>query len=263
MSPENAAAPPGAAASASRFTGTLLDILDRVEYARVRPEDIEHPIYKLRYEAYRREDSVPFNDLGTVTDDLDATPNAMSFGVYIDGELVSSLRLHHLTPDHREAPSMKVCSDVLGPMLDARRTFIDPTRFTADRDASLAYPALPFLTLRIAVMATDHFAPYSCLALVRPEHAAFYRRVFGSVAMSDTRSYPGLAFPVRLYGTDETFDIQKLYQRYPFFLSTAEERETLFSTNRQQGFDALLPTTSRIAFDRKNEALRSAALATV
>lgn len=261
MSPDSTATAQVGVASPSRFAGTLMDILDRVEYARVRPEDIEHPIYKLRYEAYRREESVPFNDLGTVTDDLDGTSNAMNFGVYIEGELVSSIRLHHLTPDYRVAPSMKVCPDVLTPLLDRGLTFIDPTRFTADRDASLAYPALSFLTLRIAIMAIAHFSPYSCLALVRPEHAAFYRRVFGSLPMSDTRSYPGLAFPVRLHGTTESFDLDKLYQRFPFFMSTQEERDALFSTNRQQGFDTLLPTTSRTAFERKMQDLRSGVLA--
>ena len=55
MSPDNTAAAPADAVPTSRFAGTLMDILDRVECARVRPEDIEHPIYKLRYEAYRRE----------------------------------------------------------------------------------------------------------------------------------------------------------------------------------------------------------------
>jgi hypothetical protein len=236
---------------ATRFVGTLMDILDRVKYARVNRAAFDHPIFKLRYEAYRREESVPFNDLGIVMDDLDTSPNAMCYGVYIDGELVSSLRLHHLTSLQREAPSMKVYPDVLTPLLDRGLSFIDPTRFTTDRDASLAYPALPFLTLRIAVMATEHFAPYSCLALVRPVHAAFYRRVFGSVAMSETRSYPGLAFPVQLYGTDTDFDLQKVYQRFPFFLSTSEEREALFSPAGERGCNTLLATSSRTALERR------------
>lgn len=256
MSPSQGGAAAAVPAPATRFAGTLMDILDRVEYSRVDRTALDHPVYKLRYEAYRREESVPFNDLGIVMDDLDNSPNAMSFGVYIDGELVSSIRLHHITSQQREAPSMKVYPDVLTPLLDRGLTFIDPTRFTADKDASLAYPALPFLTLRIAVMATEHYVPFSCLALVRPEHAAFYRRVFGSVEMSETRCYPGLAFPVRLYGTGVDFDLQKIYARFPFFLSTREEREALFSQASERGFDTLLPTTSRAAFERKMAAAK-------
>lgn len=231
----------------SRFAGGLIDILDRVEYSRVRMDVTDNPVYRLRYEAYRREEFVPFNDSGTVVDDLDAAPNAYCYGIHIDGELVSSIRIHHVTPQHRKGPSMKSCPDVLDPLLDQGQSFADPSRFTADYDASLAYPGLPFLTLRIAVMATEHFETTSCLALVRPQHAPFYKRVFGAVEMSDVREYPGLAFPVVLYGSNSAINLQQIYRRYPFFRSTAEERERLFSQTDLRGFQHPLPTTARAA----------------
>jgi arginyl-tRNA synthetase len=114
----------------------------------------ENPVYRLRYEAYRREEFVPMNDAGIVVDDLETVPNGMSFGVHIDGELVSSIRIHHVSEQYPFGPSMKSCPDILLPLLARGQTFIDPSRFTADYEASLAYPALPFLTLRIAVMAS-------------------------------------------------------------------------------------------------------------
>ncbi|MDP1730377.1 MAG: hypothetical protein Q8L54_04190 [Devosia sp.] len=229
----------------TRFAGTLMDILDRVEYSRVSMDKIDHPVYRLRYEAYRREESVPFSDAGVVVDDLDDAPNAMSFGVHIDGELVSSVRLHHLSSRQPYSPSMKVCPDVLGPLLDRGETFIDPSRFTADYEASLAYPALPFLTLRIAVMASVHFDADCCLALVRPEHAAFYRRVFGSEEMCGARDYPGLTFPVKLYGAYVDTKLPTTLRRYPFFRSTGEERGKLFAP----GGDTLaaIAPTARLA----------------
>lgn len=228
-----------------------MDILDRVKYARVRMDATDNPIYRLRYEAYRREESVPFNDAGIVVDDLDDTPNGMSFGVHIDGELVSSIRLHHLTAAERRSPSMKVFPEVLGPMLDRGDRFIDPSRFTSDYEASLAYPALPFLTLRIAVMATVHFGATMCLALVRPEHAAFYRRVFQSEEMGEARTYPGLAFPVALYGARvEERRHHSIFSRYPFFMSTPEERRKLFGRAEEQQFEVPQPATSRLAYER-------------
>lgn len=239
------------AAPVSRFAGTLMDILDRVEYSRVRMDVTENPIYRLRYQAYRREESVPFNDAGIVVDDLDNTPNGMSFGVHIDGQLVSSIRLHHLTASQRQSPSMEVFPDVLSPMLDRGDRFIDPSRFTSDYEASLAYPALPFLTLRIAVMATVHFGATMCLAIVRPEHTAFYRRVFQSESMSDVRSYPGLAFPVTLYGARvEERRHHSIFSRYPFFMSTPEERQRLFARAMDDQFEVPQPTTSRLAYER-------------
>src|SRR3569833_2864519 len=216
-------------ASASNFVGTLIDILDRVEYRRVSPEEQSDPVYKLRYEAYRREEFVPFNPGGLVFDEFDDLPNAYCYGVYIDGQLVSSLRLHHMTRTHKMSPSYSVFTDVLDPLLEEGLTFIDPGRITADLDASLAYPALPFLTLRIAVMATWHFRVKYCLSTVRPEHVAFYRRVFNSTKLADARYYHGLAFPMEMWACDVPVVYPNLMRRYPFFDSTAAERRRLFS----------------------------------
>lgn len=251
MNPNEDGAAAAASMPASRFAGALLDILDRVSYSRVNMSALDNPVYKLRYEAYRREEFVPFNDQGVVVDDLDETPNAMCYGVLIDGELVSSIRIHHLTANHRQSPSMKVFPDLLDPMLDAGQRFIDPSRFTADYDASLAYPALPFLTLRMAVMATIYYRADMCLALVRPEHTAFYKRVFGSEEMSGVRDYPGLTFPVQLYAARvEGSRYQSIFSRFPFFLSTEEERNALFGPTAKIGTDAVVNATSREAYER-------------
>src|SRR5579871_1216541 len=86
------------------FAGTLIDILDRVKYRRVRSSEMSDPVYRLRYEAYRREDFIPFNSLGVLRDEFDDLPNSFCYGVYIDGDLVSSLRIHHLTPEMRMSP---------------------------------------------------------------------------------------------------------------------------------------------------------------
>ena len=238
------------AAPVSRFAGTLMDILDRVEYSRVRMDVTDNPIYRLRYDAYRREEFVPMNDAGIVVDDLDNAPNGMSFGVHIDGELVSSIRIHHVSAKYPFGSSTKSHPDVVLPLLARGETFIDPSRFTADYEASLAYPALPFLTLRIAVMASVYFNVDACLATVRPEHAAFYRRVFGSEMMGEEREYPGLSFPVQLYGAYVNTKLPATLRRYPFFMSTAEEREKLFARALDEHFEAPQRASSRLAYER-------------
>lgn len=215
-------------AKGAHFVGTLTDVLDRVEYRRIDSSEQFDPVYKLRYEAYRRENFIPFNSLGTLRDEFDEEPNAMCFGVYIGGVLVSSLRLHHLTPECRMSPSYSVFTDILDPLLDDGLTFIDPTRFTADYEATLVYPALPFLTLRLAVMATIQREVTICLHSVRPEHVAFYRRVFQSHQLGAQRFYHGLTFPMELWGTQRAIVYDRTMKRYPFFRSTREEREQLF-----------------------------------
>jgi hypothetical protein len=214
----------------SHFADNLFDLLDRVEYRRVAGDAMD-PVYRLRYEAYRREEFIVPNPQRIVRDEFDDLPNCFCYGVYLDDRLVSSVRFHYLTPEFRDSPSHSVFTDVVDPMLDKGFTVLDPGRFTADYEASLAFPALPFLTLRIATMAVWHFSVKYCLNAVRPEHAAFYRRVFHSTQFSTARYYHGLSFPMVLYACDIPVIYGDLLRRYPFFRSTEEERQMMFDSN--------------------------------
>ena len=244
---------PSLAKQPSRFASTLLDVLDKVEYGRIKPEDVTDPVYRLRYQAYRREDFLPHNEAEIYTDPLDTAPNAYCFGVFIDGQLSSSLRIHHITPGCRISPSLGVYGDVLEPLLDQGMTFIDPTRFTADHDMSLAYPALPYITLRLALMASEYFKVDYCLSSVRPEHAPFYRRVFRCEEMGPLRSYGGLTFPIVLMATHVPVSMPRVLQRYPFFSSTARERQLLFSGDRSLAFGARVSASARTAFEDERD----------
>ena len=232
--------------SASHFAGTLIDLLDRVEYRRVSADAQYDPVYRLRYEAYRREEFIPFNADGVVRDEFDDLPNVHIYGVYIDGQLVSSVRFHKLTRDFRHSPSHTVFGDILDPILDQGHIVLDPGRFTTDYEASLAYPALPYLTLRIPTIAVLHYGAKYCLNSVRPEHGAFYRRVYRSVAMSEPRYYHGLSFPMVLFACDLIPIYDDLLRRYPFFYSTAEERQKLFGPIGRGGISVVRPS-ARVA----------------
>ena len=230
------------ASSISRFSGTLVDLLDRVEYRRVDPDDLFDPVYRLRYEAYRREDFIPLNADRLCRDEYDDLPNSYCYGVYIDGELVSSVRFHHLTPAFRRSPNYSLFGDILDPILDAGHVVLDPGRFTADREASLAYPALPFLTLRIPTIAVPYFDAKHVLSSVRPEHGAFYRRIYKSTALSEPRHHEGVSFPVVLYACDIPVMYRDLLRRFPFFRSTEEERRALFGPEGRTRVSVVRPS---------------------
>ncbi|MCS6758933.1 MAG: hypothetical protein MO852_07820, partial [Candidatus Devosia euplotis] len=127
----------------------------------------------LRYEAYRREDFVPVNSQQVTRDQYDDATNCYCFGVYLDGELVSSIRFHHVIAENRTSQSQTIWPEVLDPMLDRNDSYLDPSRFTADHGASLAMPSLPYLTLRIIAMASEHFAVRYAISSVRAERSAF------------------------------------------------------------------------------------------
>ena len=61
------AAPTSDRVPLSNFTTTLIDLMDRVEYRRVSADEQMDPVYRLRYEAYRREEFIPVNSQETVS----------------------------------------------------------------------------------------------------------------------------------------------------------------------------------------------------
>lgn len=212
----------------SRFALTLIDLLDRVHYRRVSTEEQLDPVYRLRYEAYRREDFIPVNSREITRDAYDDAANCYCFGVSIDDKLVSSIRLHIATGDDPTSPSRQIWPEVLGGIIQEGGSYVDPSRFTADHEASLAFPALPYLTLRMAVMACEYFGTSHCISSVRPEHGAFYRRVFGLEQMADIGYWGELTFPVCLYGGRVSAIYDRIMDRFPFFMSTQDERRALF-----------------------------------
>ena len=232
----------GQASGPSRFASNLLDLLDRVEYRRVTADEQFDPVYRLRYEAYRREEFIPFNSAQIVRDEFDDLDNAYCFGVYIDGVLVSSVRFHYLTAAKPNSPSYSVFPDVLQPLLDGGATILDPGRFTADFEASLAFPALPYLTLRLPTIAVQYFNVRYVLSTVRPEHAAFYRRIYRSTIIGAERYYHGLSFPMVLMACDIDVMYQDLLRRYPFFRSTPDERQRLFGDAGRSPLSLIRPS---------------------
>lgn len=222
----------------SQFSSGLLDLLDRVEYRRiVSGEDME-AVGRLRAESYSRRDVLNCEVGDHLVDEVDFDSHAYVAGVYIDDELVSTLRIHHLTPDHRKGSSIKLFGDVLNPLLDKGMSFIDPSRFAAKASVADEYPGLPYVTLRIATMASEYFEVDHCLATVKKMHSAFYRRVFGFIEMAPQRMLPDYSQPLVLCAEDRS-NRQDVARRFPVFKSHPYEQRLLFSPV-EDGFPAPL-----------------------
>lgn len=216
----------------SAFVANIFSALERTEYRRCESgEDLED-IYRLRYKAYRRTDMVGDISEGQIHDALDEQENCHRFGVYIDGVLVSTLRLHLVTAEHSRSPSTIVYPDILMPRLEAGETFIDPSRFAADPDWTKTYPQIPYITLRLAGMACMHFATPYCLSTIRPDHRGFYRRIYHSEQIGELRDYPGLNYQVVLYQADVNAIRTRSFARFPFFRSTPMEQRLMFGETR-------------------------------
>ncbi len=212
----------------SNFATKLLAYLQKADYRVASSKIDREEIFRLRYESYLREGAISQNETGMFNDAYDNFDNCWMFGVYLEDKLASSIRCHVISPENRKGPALDVFPDIVGPMIESGQTVVDPTRFVADSVAAETYPEIPFLTLRVACMIYDYYEADYCLATVRKEHAAFYRRVFNAEILCEPRPYPALNAPICLLKTNVSSFREKLLRRYPIFESSLTERRMLF-----------------------------------
>jgi len=213
---------------------------DRVDYRLVQTPEEKDCIYAMRYRAYRHGGLILPTEAERVSDAYDDAPNAWIFGVYIDGELCSSIRLHVLTSEWRMSFSTEFFGDILHDRLDRGEVLVDPARFAADPDKAQRFPELPYLTVRLGYLACDHFNASTGLALVRPDHQAFYRRVLLCETIGEPRPFPSFSGSknVVLMASDFPAVRERILTRFPIMRSSALERRMLFDRAAQ-------PNTSR------------------
>ncbi|WFU08243.1 hypothetical protein QA646_13140 [Rhizobium sp. CB3090] len=233
------------------FAGKLMEVLDHVEYRRIESSEDMEDVARLRYKAYKARAVLPIAAKSMI-DDIDFDEQAYVFGVYYYEELVSTVRIHHVTPDHRVCQSTGIFPDEIHAFLDAGMTLIDPARFAIDPDFELEMPALPYLTLRPAIVGAIYFDTDRVMQHIRPAHAAFYKRVFYADTIVPPRMTETYGFELTLLASRSKEIRGKLMQRYPFFDSEPYERRMMFSRGAEGGTHPLtvLPTARLAAGSR-------------
>ena len=207
----------------------MLETLDHVTYTIARTPDEIAFARRMRYEPYLREGMVSEIPAQSVDDPLDLADNAHVVIVSVAGVPCATVRLHVLDRERRTGPSLVVGRDIVNQHLDAGKVIIDPGKFAATREASHAYPMIALYGLRAAAMACVHFGADLVVFVIRPEHGAFYKRVFQARQWVGPVEYvaPPLRTVCSLYGA-EVSARATIAARYPFLLSTPAERQSLF-----------------------------------
>lgn len=234
----------------NRFSDKLMQLLDRVEYRRVEAGEDMEEVARIRYKAYKAGSVMQLGDESPLLiDEADFDSHAYVFGIYYEERLISTVRLHHVTPEHRVTSSGKVFPNEINAFLDAGMTLIDPVRLAADPEVWSEMPAIPYLTLRLATMATDYFQADRCLQMVKPAHAAFYKRVFDADFVASPKSNHGkFIIDLMLLATRVKEVLPSLYVRFPFFKSEPFERRMLFERGEEMQFSPLtVRPTARLA----------------
>lgn len=237
----------------SNFSKKLLEVLDHVEYRRVETNEDMEDVARIRYRAYKLANILTLSGAKLI-DAVDFDKNAYVFGVYFEERLISTVRIHHVTPDHRVSTTREMYPQEIDAFLDSGMTLIDPVRFAADPDIIGEMPALPYLTLRIASMAADYFDADRVLQLVSPQHAPFYKRVFSADTVVPVQNGVGkYNIPLTLMATRTREVRSALYERFPFFVSEPYERRMMFQRTPFVGGTPLtiLPTARVAALHRQ------------
>jgi hypothetical protein len=217
-------------------------LFDRVDYRLIETPEERDSVYLMRYRAYLHGGLISPSESRRIIDSYDDAPNAWIFGIYLDGELCSSLRLHVLTSESRMSYSTELFGDVLDSRLDRGEVFIDPARFAADPEKARRFPELPYVALRLAYLACDHFNADTGLAMVRTDHQAFYRRVFLHETITEPRAFPGWhSKKVALMASDFRTLRERVLTRFPIMRSTAFERKMLFDRGGERSSVMDLP----------------------
>jgi hypothetical protein len=206
----------------------VAQLLERIDYRPAETDEQREQIFRLRYHAYLRDGGISPQPSRAFSDPYDQTGNVYLYGLYIDSELASSIRIHVSSKISPDCPALEVFADCLQPQLDAGNVLIDSTRFVTDEKLARLHRALPYATLRLSVMAAQYFSANYLLASVRAEHQAFYRRKFHYELVSEPRPYPLLAKPISLMTLHFPSHAREGLRRYPFFRSTFFERRMLF-----------------------------------
>jgi len=214
--------------SENKSSNRLVQLLNRVRYRSIETDEDREAVFRLRYEAYRREGIIDANIRGLFADDYDEKGNVRLFGVYIDEQLAGSVRIHIADRSSSTCPSLEPFRDILEPEINKNKTIVDSTRFVTDKRLSQEWKGLAYITLRVCWMAIEHFEADHFLAAVRAEHQAFYRRTFRHRLICPPRTYPLLGAPICLMSTSYEESVDSVVRRYPIFRSDAFERRMLF-----------------------------------
>src|SRR5258708_13756488 len=126
-----------------------LDPLEHVDYRLAETPEEKDEIYRLRYRAYLREGAILPSESQRVTDRYDDLPNNFTFGIYVQGELYSSIRISVPSSEWRGSPSSEMFADLIHPELDRGEVIIDPTRLVADPEQAKKILEIPYATLRL------------------------------------------------------------------------------------------------------------------
>ena len=228
----------------SAFAARIGNLLERIEYRRADSREDKEAIFRLRYESYAREGYIEPNSAGIFTDPDDEVPNAWLIAIFIEKALAASIRLHVASRPEHFLPVTAGFPDIVTPRLEAGDLIVDASRMCSRVEFARVYPFLPYVAIRSAFIAVDHFEADYITAACRPEYQGAYRRMGNAVTWAAPRPYPPLTKLQALMAYDCRRQRDTLRRRYPFAQSTPDVQQALFGASSNGIADAYAELTA-------------------
>jgi hypothetical protein len=238
------------------FADQAFRLLERVEHRVATSSSDREAAYRLRCEAYRTIGFLRSVAVDRLYDPVfDNDSNGWTTLTFVDGDLAGTVRVNVGFDERAVLPGLQAFADTLLPRLREQLVIVEFTRLAARLSLARIHPQLAYLIMRPAFMAAAHFDADFAVASPRAEHIPFYRRTFGAQMWCPPRDYPGLTARLACMAADYRAERSRIEQRFPFYKSTAVEREALFG--RLNG--GPISTESVFASTRRETSLETAA----
>jgi len=205
----------------------IQELLGSIEFRRMTDNEDREAVLRMRHNGYRKSFPVEENWQG-FTDQFDAHDNTMSFGIFIAGQLASTILLSVITHAVRDAQAVAMYGKHLHPLLDQGDVMLDVTRLVVDPRLAQEIPELPYLTFRIVAMACEHYQVDETISALRIKHVPFYKRIFGGRVIGESVYSPPLRSDFNLVVFPLNAITEDLSQKFTSWQSTYLERRQLF-----------------------------------
>jgi hypothetical protein len=181
-----------------------MEIKPQLECVIAQSPEMRDMVYRLRYECYRRDQSIEPRPDERFRDAFDEYPNSFSFLVYSNPmlprenwEALATVRITVARDRHgwHDSPARHVFGDDPSLQAMAEAGFVEASRLCFARQARR--DAFVKLVGNLAAHASFYDVPW-LVACPRVEHSASYQRMFGFKPIGAPRQYYGVGFQTQL-----------------------------------------------------------------
>jgi hypothetical protein len=217
------------ASGTSSFLERAVGTLERLEHRCALTAEDEERVYGLRHNACSHNIPMLRRSEGRLYDELyDESPNHHKMMMFLDGEFVSTFRIHVDSGDSAILPSLSSFPDLLTPILREGRVVVDLTRIAVKLEYARKFPELPCLTIRAAWLAAQHFDADVITTTCFVDQQTVYTRAFGFELLGSPRVALEGGRMIACMALDCRSKRERIENRYPLFRSTAAERRSLY-----------------------------------